>query len=77
MVSLINKHIKHTGALGVGTVTEQDFVNDFLNHNISRTVFWEYAKFKHPTHQISFHSIRALECLKFERSEQVNDGTME
>lgn len=29
------------------------------------------------THQISFHSIRALECLKFERSEQVNDGTME
>lgn len=24
MVSLINKHIKHTGALGVGTVTEQD-----------------------------------------------------
>ena len=54
-----------------------NFVNDFLNHNISRTVFWEYAKFKHPTHQISFHSIRALECLKFERSEQVNDGTME
>ncbi len=24
MVSLINKRIKHTGALGVGTVTEQD-----------------------------------------------------
>ena len=24
IVSLINKHIKHTGALGVGTVTEQD-----------------------------------------------------
>lgn len=24
MVSLINKQIKHTGALGVGTVVEQD-----------------------------------------------------
>lgn len=54
-----------------------NFVNDFLNHNISRSVFWEYAKFKHPTHQISFHSIRALECLEYERSESVNDDTME
>ena len=54
-----------------------NFVNDFLNHNISRSVFWEYAKFKHPTHQMSFHSIRALECLEYERSESVNDDTME
>ena len=45
-----------------------NFVNDFLNGNISRSVFWEYAKFKHPTHQISFHSIKALACLEFERS---------
>ena len=45
-----------------------NFVNDFLNGNISSSVFWEYAKFKHPTHQISFHSLRALECLEFERS---------
>ena len=54
-----------------------NFVNDFLNHNISRSVFWEYAKFKHPTHQISFHSIRALECLEYKRSEAVNDSTVE
>lgn len=39
--------------------------------NISREVFWEYAKFKHPTHQMSFHSLKALDCLKFERSEQI------
>lgn len=49
-----------------------NFVNDFLNNIISRTVFWEYAKFKHPTHQISFHSIRALDCLKYERSETID-----
>lgn len=54
-----------------------NFVNDFLNHNISRAVFGEYAKFKHPIHQISFHSIRALECLKYERSDVVNDSTVE
>jgi hypothetical protein len=40
-----------------------NFVNDFLNGTISREVFWEYAKFKHPTHQISFHSLRALDCI--------------
>lgn len=50
-----------------------NFVNDFISGNITREVFWEYAKFKHPTHQISFHSLRALNCLKFEKSEEVND----
>lgn len=49
-----------------------NFVNDFLNGNISRAVFWEYAKFKYPTHQISFHTIRALACLVYERSEKVD-----
>lgn len=26
----------------------------------------------HPTHQISFHSIRVLSCLSYERSEHIN-----
>ena len=46
-----------------------NYVNDFLAGNISRAAFWELARFKHPTHQISFHTIRALSCLEFERSE--------
>lgn len=50
-----------------------NFVNDFLNGNISRQVFWEYAKFKYPTHQISFHTLKALDCLNFERSEIINE----
>lgn len=52
--------------------TVWNFVNDYLNGNISKEVFWDYAKFKHPTHQISFHTIRALNCLRFERSERIN-----
>lgn len=50
-----------------------NFVNDFLNGDISREVFWEYAKFKNPTHQISFHTLEALDTIKFERSEQVGE----
>lgn len=50
-----------------------NFVNEYLSGNISREVFWEYAKFKYPTHQISFHTLKALDCLKFERSEQIRE----
>ena len=50
-----------------------NFVNDYLAGNISRKVFWDNAEFKYPTHQISFHSLKALDCLKFERGEQVNE----
>lgn len=48
-----------------------NFVNEYLSGNISREVFWEYAKFKHPTHQISFHTLKALDCLKFEGQQLV------
>ena len=37
--------------------TVWNLVNDFLNGDISREIFWAYAKFKHPAHQTSFHSI--------------------
>lgn len=45
-----------------------NYVQSFLDGEISRTAFWELAKFKYPTHQISFHTARALAALKFERS---------
>ena len=54
-----------------------DFVNGFMSGKIPRNVFWEYAKFKHPTHQISFHTINALRCLEFERSEPIYDRETE
>ena len=54
-----------------------DFVNGFISGKISRNVFWEYAKFKHPTHQISFHTMNALRCLSFERSERIADRETE
>ena len=34
-----------------------------MDGKISRAAFWELAKFKYPTHQISFHTISALDTL--------------
>ena len=48
-----------------------NYVNDFVAGIISRQAFWELAKFKHPTHQISFHTLRAIDCLRFMRSDVV------
>ena len=45
------------------------FVDEALTGDSS---FWELARFKHPTHQISFHTARALAALTFERSYEVH-----
>lgn len=50
-----------------------NYVNDFFEGTITRKMFWEYAKFKHPTHQISFHTLKALDCLTFQKSEAANE----
>lgn len=51
-----------------------NYVNDFLSGRISKKQFWVLAEFKHPTHQISFHTLSALDCLKFLKSEVKYDG---
>lgn len=45
--------------------TIYNYVQGFIDGKYSRAAFWELAKFKYPTHQISFHSARALTTLKF------------
>lgn len=42
-----------------------NYIQSFVDGKISRSAFWELAKFKHPTHQISFHTIAALQTLHF------------
>lgn len=53
--------------------TIYSYVQDYVDGNISRKAFWELARFKYPTHQVSFHTARALETLRFDRAEAVND----
>lgn len=37
---------------------------------ISREAFWALAKFRHPTHQVSFHTPASLACIKFLKAEE-------
>ncbi|MCD8335964.1 MAG: DUF3990 domain-containing protein [Lachnospiraceae bacterium] len=45
-----------------------DYIEDFMNGNISREAFWVLVKFKYPTHQIVFCTKKALQTLTYERS---------
>jgi len=47
------------------------FVDDFLNGIIDKEAFLKICKFRYKTHQISFHTIKALGCLQFRKSELI------
>lgn len=53
--------------------TVWNYVNDFLAGRINRKQFWVLAEFRRPTHQISFHTLSALNCLTYDRSEVIYD----
>lgn len=50
-----------------------NYVQNFVDGKISREAFWTLAKFKKPTHQISFHTARALTTLTFVKGVEVRD----
>ena len=45
-----------------------DYVEDFMEGNITREAFWVLAKFKYPTHQIVFCTQKSLESITFKDS---------
>ena len=69
-IAACRKGIPHKYDIVEGPMADDeiwDYVEDFLSGTISREAFWVLAAFKHPTHQISFHTEAALGCLEFER----------
>ena len=59
---------KHNYDIVIGAMTDDqvyNYINDLIEGNITRDAFWELAKFKHPTHQIAFCTVKSLECIKF------------
>jgi hypothetical protein len=50
-----------------------NYVQNFVDGKISRQAFWELARFKKPTHQISFHTVDALATLTFIEAQEVRD----
>ena len=45
--------------------TIYNYIQNYIDGKISRAAFWELAKFNHPTHQISFHTVSALSTLRY------------
>lgn len=50
-----------------------NYIQNFVDGKISRAAFWELARFKKPTHQISFHTERALKTISFKTAYEVYD----
>lgn len=68
------KGIPHSYDIVKGPMADDEiynYIQDYEDGKISRVAFWELAKFKHPTHQISFHTISALNTLNFLEGEKV------
>lgn len=63
--------IKHDYDIVEGPMADDqiwDYVEDFMEGNITREAFWVLAKFKYPTHQIVFCTQRSLESITFKNS---------
>ncbi len=42
-----------------------DYVRDYLDGSLPKEIFLQLASFRRPTQQTSFHTARALACLRF------------
>ena len=51
--------------------TIYNYIQEFQDGKISREAFWTLAKFRYPTHQISFNTKKALETIKFKEARKV------
>ena len=68
--------ISHTYDIVEGPMADDtiyNYIQNYMDGKITRAAFWELVKFKYPTHQISFHTLAALNCLSYERSKVVYD----
>ena len=50
-----------------------NYVQSFIDGQISREAFWNLAKFKYPTHQICFNTEKALATLTFNSARPVHE----
>ena len=49
------------------------YIEAYLHGQMNKQKFFDLMKFKYPTHQISFHSIKALDCLDFLQNYESKD----
>ncbi|ETI98423.1 MAG: hypothetical protein Q611_LSC00357G0002 [Leuconostoc sp. DORA_2] len=51
--------------------TIYDYIEAYTHGQMNKKKFFELMKFKYPTHQISFHTIKALDCINFRDSYEI------
>lgn len=54
--------------------TIYDYIEAYTHGQMNKKKFFELMKFKYPTHQISFHTIKALDCINFIESYQPKES---
>lgn len=67
---------KHEYDIVIGAMADDqiyNYITDLVSGEISREAFWELAKFRHPTHQITFCTKQSLECIKFVEAEEIGN----
>ncbi|ABK61314.1 DUF3990 domain-containing protein [Clostridium novyi] len=68
---------EHNYDIVIGAMADDqiyNYISDYMDGAITREQFWIMAKFKYPTHQITFCSEKALKCLEFSCSEVIKSG---
>ena len=74
LIALIPFIVKHNYDVVNGAMADDqvyNYITDLMAGNITRTAFWELAKFRHPTHQIALCTEQALNCIKYIGSEEL------
>lgn len=65
---------KHNYDIVIGAMADDqiyNYITDVMSGAITRSAFWELAKFRHPTHQIAFCTTKALQCIKFVGTDKI------
>ncbi len=65
---------KHSYDIVIGAMADDqiyNYIDDYINGNITKKMFWAFAKFKYPTNQIAFCTNNALSCLEFIESDVI------
>ena len=53
--------------------TIYNYVQGYIDGKYTRETFWSLARFKHPTHQISFHTEAALDTITFLGASEIHE----
>ena len=64
----------HDYDIVIGAIADDqiyNYISDYMDGTITREQFWVLAKFKYPTHQITFCTKEALKCLEYRGYEEV------